>query len=493
MSSSKRGWRLLPCSVLAIGLLVSAGAGAQKVNSSPNFVGSGARALGMGGAFIAVADDATAASWNPGGLTQLERPELSIVYSWKWFNEKFADTRFVTPNGTYDVNLDDLNYLSFVYPIPWTLSGRNFVLSLNFQRKYDFDRSLAFRGQTSNVRNPAAPWTHWSGYIDFQQKGSLATLSPAAGIELTDRLSIGMAVNIWDSSLIGDNEWESVTQRRTIVSGVIRGVGGGLIPFTGAGTHNTYEKYENIEGINYTFGALYKATDRLSFGAVYHTAYSTDVDYTQVDEFRGTVFGRNEFRTKLRIDWPASMGFGVAYRFPKDKLTMTFDITRRNWNSFVQIYPDGPIQVRGTGPGIPAALAGARVSPLTNLDKRISPADPTYTLRLGGEYVFFNPDKPRQKFLPSVRAGIFWDPEPASGRHDTPNGVAAANGESDNYYGFALGLGVLMYNRVNIDLAYEYRRGDNVRRDTLVGTALEPGFHEDVNQHLLYLSTVIYF
>ena len=36
--------------------------------SSPNPVGSGARALGWGSAFIAVADDATAASWNPGGL-----------------------------------------------------------------------------------------------------------------------------------------------------------------------------------------------------------------------------------------------------------------------------------------------------------------------------------------------------------------------------------------------------------------------------------------
>jgi hypothetical protein len=49
------------------------------IASSPNPVGSGARALGMGGAFIAVADDATAASWNPSGLIQLERPELSIV------------------------------------------------------------------------------------------------------------------------------------------------------------------------------------------------------------------------------------------------------------------------------------------------------------------------------------------------------------------------------------------------------------------------------
>jgi hypothetical protein len=35
----------------------------------------------MGGAFIAVADDATAASWNPGGLIplDLDKPEGSIV------------------------------------------------------------------------------------------------------------------------------------------------------------------------------------------------------------------------------------------------------------------------------------------------------------------------------------------------------------------------------------------------------------------------------
>ncbi len=52
-----------------------------EIPSSFNPVGSGARAIGMGGAFIAVADDATAASWNPGGLTQLRLPEFSVVGS----------------------------------------------------------------------------------------------------------------------------------------------------------------------------------------------------------------------------------------------------------------------------------------------------------------------------------------------------------------------------------------------------------------------------
>jgi long-subunit fatty acid transport protein len=48
---------------------------------SLNRPGSGARAAGMGNAFIAVSDDGTAASWNPAGLSQLRKPEFSVVYN----------------------------------------------------------------------------------------------------------------------------------------------------------------------------------------------------------------------------------------------------------------------------------------------------------------------------------------------------------------------------------------------------------------------------
>ena len=39
--------------------------------------GIGARALAMGGAFVAVADDATAVCWNPAGLAQLTDTRLA--------------------------------------------------------------------------------------------------------------------------------------------------------------------------------------------------------------------------------------------------------------------------------------------------------------------------------------------------------------------------------------------------------------------------------
>jgi hypothetical protein len=43
-------------------------------------VGAGARALGMGGAFVAVADDGTAAYWSPGGLPFLSNREFSFMH-----------------------------------------------------------------------------------------------------------------------------------------------------------------------------------------------------------------------------------------------------------------------------------------------------------------------------------------------------------------------------------------------------------------------------
>ncbi|MFC1522646.1 PorV/PorQ family protein [Elusimicrobiota bacterium] len=50
-------------------------------------VGVGARAIGMGSSFSALADDSTAIYWNPAGLSQLEKKEIGVSY-----NAYFEDT-----------------------------------------------------------------------------------------------------------------------------------------------------------------------------------------------------------------------------------------------------------------------------------------------------------------------------------------------------------------------------------------------------------------
>lgn len=71
-------------SIVTILLLATAGASAQNVDIEAlsglqfNFSNPGARAMGMGGAFLGLADDASAAESNPAGLTILRSPEVSI-------------------------------------------------------------------------------------------------------------------------------------------------------------------------------------------------------------------------------------------------------------------------------------------------------------------------------------------------------------------------------------------------------------------------------
>ena len=63
---------------LTLLMVISALALAEGVGAFSAFKsGLGARALAMGGAFVAVADDATAVKWNPAGLAQLDDTRIS--------------------------------------------------------------------------------------------------------------------------------------------------------------------------------------------------------------------------------------------------------------------------------------------------------------------------------------------------------------------------------------------------------------------------------
>jgi long-subunit fatty acid transport protein len=310
--------------------------------------------------------------------------------------------------------------------------------------------------------------------LDFDQEGSLSTISPAFAIELTRQLSVGLALNLWRSSFLSDNGWKQSTQ----VNGV------SLLGTTTSLSHGrSTEEYSDFSGENLTLGMLWKPTPRWSFGLRYDTAFTGTADYTARDRelrFRlgSTVplLNANVVREKREIRFPDTLALGMAWR-PNDRLTVALDVSRTDWNDLIVKDRQGRrfSLVDGTD----------RANALQRTD-----FDPTWAVRLGSEYVFI-PREPGEDlpWLWTLRGGLSYEEEPASGRSDR-NFFSKGNGEPDRFYGLSLGAGVLIGQRVNIDLAWQMRYGPGVNGDLNPGVE---GFDDDELRHRLLLSTVVYF
>lgn len=73
--------------ILVLGLPFTGGVTSAAGREVDVSLGFGTRAMGMGGAYVAVVDDATAAYWNPAGITQIKRFAMSpslTVQSQDW-------------------------------------------------------------------------------------------------------------------------------------------------------------------------------------------------------------------------------------------------------------------------------------------------------------------------------------------------------------------------------------------------------------------------
>jgi long-subunit fatty acid transport protein len=468
--------------VLAFWLSVAAFAQELEISVSPSPVGSGARAAGMADAFVAIADDATAASWNPAGLVQLERPEISVVGSYNGVYEKFFARYHDEVDSEHNAHNVDLNYLSAACPLPFLVLGRNVTVALNYQRKYDFTRRFRLQYNTAAATRQGTPINNLLR-MDFEQEGGLSTLTPALAFEVTHRLSLGAALNLWRSNLLSDNSWEQNIRTESFT------LFGPTVYVTSTPSR---EEYLDFTGENVTIGVLWNATQKLNLAARYDSAFTGDADYrlttAQLTNVlpspllpRGSFSATGGVSKETRhVRFPATIALGAAYR-ANDRLTLSLDVTRTDWNDF---------WVKDSN-GIRHSLVD-----FSNLEDPINRPhfDPTHTVRFGAEYVFV-PKQPDEelKHLWTLRGGLFYDEEPATGKGSPSKFRLLADrgsGEPEPFYGFALGCGFLAYHRVNIDAAYQLRYGPQANRDFIRGIT---DFREDMVQHRFLLSTVIYF
>lgn len=424
---------LLACMAATLMLWVGTASAFQaEISSSLNPVGSGARATGMGGAFIAVADDATAASWNPAGLIHLEKPEVSAVFSYSNRRQSYNSSTSPELTGkTHTVDTSDLNYASMAYP--FQLFNRNMIVTLNYQRLYDLNKNMDnakyyFGGLLTD------------GVYNYKQDGYLSTISPAVAIQILPNLYFGVTLNIWDD-FAGTNSWTGKGSFKGTAN-----LGGILVPLDRSWT----QKFE-FSGVNANLGLMY-TYKKFTFGMVGKTPFEADVKLEETTEdINSTPQKVGPTKEKLKMNMPASYGIGVSYRH-SDHLTVAADVYRTQWSDFYI-----------------TDSAGNKFNPLTTLPLDKGKPKDTTQVRIGGEYLFIG-----SKMTIPLRAGFFYDPEPGFTK-------------IDDYFGFSVGSGIT-YGQYAFDVSYQYRWGNKVSGDIPVD-----GINADISRHTLMMSLIYHF
>ena len=96
------------CGLLCSVLLLAGSAVSQEYAGDPLSIGAGARALGMGSAFVGVSDGATSLYWNPAGLTRLGRNEIQAQHAEQFggtINHDIIVVGIPSNAGTFSVGL----------------------------------------------------------------------------------------------------------------------------------------------------------------------------------------------------------------------------------------------------------------------------------------------------------------------------------------------------------------------------------------------------
>ena len=125
------------CFLLFALLLSIPAMGAEKYAGEFLSLGAGARALGMGGSFTAVADDGTSAYWNPAGLGGLKRTELTFMHTTMFGLDKYDFLNCVQPFGKAGVfglswarlGIDEIPLTQLPKSNPMSASNRPFISS----------------------------------------------------------------------------------------------------------------------------------------------------------------------------------------------------------------------------------------------------------------------------------------------------------------------------------------------------------------------------
>ena len=338
----------------------------------------GARSLGFGGAFVALADDATATYGNPAGLTQLLEPELTLEIRVQSIEEMDGGLRDGLSISSQE-EVTGLAFLAFVYP--WKkislAAYRNGFANLTFgTRVFGASGPRTFDIRASNA---------------FE----LQTVGLSGSYRWSEDLSLGVGVARWEGSL--------TSERLSTLSG--DPVAADEVRFTRITTSDDTD-------LTFNAGFLWRFATQWRLGGVYRGG----PEFGQVSESRrgpATVPleqlpGRSQ---QFSFLLPDVFGLGLAFKSKSENLTLSFEWDLVRYSRLLD-------SLRGT-------------------DRRSFDLDDGHELHLGCEYVII-----RSRPVLALRLGVWREPDHLlrySG-DDPIDRATFRGGESETH--FAAGLGM---------------------------------------------------
>lgn len=343
-----------------------------------NITGAGARAEGFGGAFIGLADDATAVVWNPAGLSQLERAEGSIVTRFVGETNKFINNNEPVLNSDESQNSFGLNFSSIALPVK--LGSTTIVAAIAFQRQLDFAESRRRQFKFLNALNNVIT-------VDqkLDTKGGVNTITPAVAIKLTPFLSVGVSANIWTGS-IERNDYFIIKEGTAFLR-------------TRSSSTADYSGFNLVLGGLLDIEGMQDGGFPLKIGVTMRTPFTIDAEGNNDIEADDDLLRSAKDRATVsqEIEMPFMLGLGASYRFGDD-LTVAADFEMRNFkgNTFTN-------------------RTSSRITGDTSYTSTISESDDNLNqFRIGAEYLIVLeniviPLRAGFKNVPTVLANYVYD------------------------------------------------------------------------------------
>jgi long-chain fatty acid transport protein len=356
-----KGWKMV--SVLLV-LLFTA---------STSFAGGfrlpeqGAKAMGMGFAFTAQADDPSAIYFNPAGLTQLKGNNVMVgvtyvrlnggeftgttpvdnVFASKSETQKSLD--LFIPNAYYTKTTSD-GYVAY---------GVGIFAPFGLGQEYNNIHTSIFRNQITK--------------IDLQT----IVVNPTIAFKINEFLSVGVGIDyMYGKATLAKTPWNPA-----------------LVPVAQNGNVFDLELKGDGDAWGYNFGLLLKPTENLKIGANYRSPFDLDIkdgDVTLQNINPGVLpalAGLTSTKGNATISMPATFALGVSYTM--GKVTLNADADWTFWSSYSSL----PIDFADNRPV---------VLPDSNAAKNWKDV---CAVRLGAEYRVTAPL--------ALRAGFVYDPSPA--------------------------------------------------------------------------------